>query len=95
MGLPAIIIRLSGTELSAAMAVAIFGLGILVAAMLLGGASEAAQHDIPPSLSLAILAFVAVLLSVCFHLMTKACSNVSSVIGGIRSRKEQELITPQ
>jgi cation:H+ antiporter len=29
--------------------------------MLLGGASEAAQHDIPPSLSIAVLAFVAVL----------------------------------
>ena len=61
MGIPAIALRLVDTDLSAAGSVAIFGLGILAAAMLLGGASEAAQHDIPPSLSIAVLAFVAVL----------------------------------
>ena len=61
MGIPAIALRLSDADLSAAAAVGIFGLGILAAAMLLGGASEAAQHDIPASLSIAVLAFVAVL----------------------------------
>ena len=61
LGLPAIIARLSGADLSPEAAVAIFGLGILSAAFLLGAASEASQHDIPASLSLAVLAFVAVL----------------------------------
>ncbi len=61
LGLPAIAFRLADADLSAAAAVAVFGLGILSAAFLLGGASEAAQRDIPASLSLAVLAFVAVL----------------------------------
>lgn len=61
MGIPAVALRFVDADLSAAAAVGIFGLGILAAAMLLGGASEAAQQDIPPSLSIAVLAFVAVL----------------------------------
>ena len=61
MGLPAIILRLGGVHTSPELAVAVFGLGILSAAFLLGAASEASQHDIPASLSLAVLAFVAVL----------------------------------
>lgn len=61
LGLPAIIARLSGADLSPEAAVAVFGLGILSAAFLLGAVSEAAQRDIPPSLSIALLAFVAVL----------------------------------
>lgn len=61
LGFPAIIVRLSGADLSPEAAVAIFGLGILSAAFLLGAASEASQRDIPASLSIALLAFVAVL----------------------------------
>ena len=61
MGLPAITLRLAGIDTSPEVAVAVFGLGILSAAFLLGAASEASQHDIPASLSLALLAFVAVL----------------------------------
>ena len=61
MGLPAIILRLAGIDTSPEVAVAVLGLGILSAAFLLGAASEASQHDIPASLSLALLAFVAVL----------------------------------
>ena len=61
MGIPAIALRLSGADLSPEMSVLVFGVGILTAAFLLGAASEAAQHDIPAGLSLAVLAFVAVL----------------------------------
>jgi len=61
LGLPTIVVRLTGTHLEPEIAVLVFGLGILSAAFLLGAASEAAQHDIPASLSLAVLAFVAVL----------------------------------
>ena len=61
LGLPAIALRLSGADLPVLAETALFGLGILSAAFLLGAAAEAAQHDIPASLSLAVLAFVAVL----------------------------------
>ena len=61
LGVPAIAFRLTGTHLEPEMAVLVFGLGILSAAFLLGASAEAAQHDIPASLSLALLAFVAVL----------------------------------
>ena len=61
LGIPAIALRLSGADLSPEASVLVFGGGILTAAFLLGAASEAAQHDIPAGLSLAVLAFVAVL----------------------------------
>ena len=41
--------------------VAIFGLGILSAAFLISTGAEAAQHDIPASLAVAVVAFIAVL----------------------------------
>ena len=40
---------------------AIFGLGILSAAFLISTGAEAAQHDIPAALSVALIAFIAVL----------------------------------
>jgi len=40
---------------------AIFGLGILSAAFLISTGAEAAQHDIPAALSVAVVAFIAVL----------------------------------
>ena len=61
LGIPAIALRFSGADLSPEVSVLVFGGGILTAAFLLGAASEAAQHDIPAGLSLAVLAFVAVL----------------------------------
>ena len=61
LGVPAIAIRIISPDLPVLGETAIFGLGILAAAFLLGGAAEVAQRDIPPALSLAVLAFVAVL----------------------------------
>lgn len=61
LGVPALVVRLGGFELPIALHTFVFGVGILGAAFLLGAAGEAAEHDLPRSLSLAILAFVAVL----------------------------------
>jgi cation:H+ antiporter len=61
LGVPALVVRLGGIELPVVAQTAVFGVGILGAAFILGAAAEAGEHDLPPSLSLAILAFVAVL----------------------------------
>jgi cation:H+ antiporter len=61
LGIPALVTRLTGPELPVALETTVFGLGILGAAFVLGAAAEASQHDLPQSLSLAILAFIAVL----------------------------------
>ncbi|MDO8688758.1 MAG: sodium:calcium antiporter [Dehalococcoidia bacterium] len=59
--LPAIFLRLTGSQFSPLVASALFGLAILGAAFLLTWAAEVAQVDISQSLALAFLAFVAVL----------------------------------
>ena len=61
LGVPALVVRFGGIELPIVVHTFVFGLGILGAAFMLGAAGEAAEHDLPRSLSLAILAFVAVL----------------------------------
>ena len=61
LGVPALILRISGTHLETEPQVAIFGLGILSAAFLISTGAEAAQHDIPAALSVAVIAFIAVL----------------------------------
>jgi len=61
LGVPALVVRIGGIELPIAVHTLVFGVGILGAAFVLGAAGEAAEHDLPRSLSLAILAFVAVL----------------------------------
>ncbi len=61
LGLPAIVVRITAPDLPVEAEALIFGLGILAAAFLLGASAEAAQHDIPASLALAVLAFIAVL----------------------------------
>ncbi len=61
LGVPGLVVRFGGIELPVAWQTAVFGVGILGAAFVLGAAAEAGEHDLPPSLSLAILAFVAVL----------------------------------
>lgn len=61
VGLPALIFRVSGAHVGTELEVAIFGLGILSAAFLISTGAEAAQHDIPASLSVAVVAFIAVL----------------------------------
>lgn len=61
IGLPALIVRLGGIHLGTEAEVAIFGLGILSAAFLISTGAEAAQHDIPAALSVAVVAFIAVL----------------------------------
>lgn len=59
--LPAILLRLTGTELSPELTVLVFGAGVVAAAVLLSWAAEAAQVDISGSLAIAILALIAVL----------------------------------
>ena len=59
--LPAIVLRLTGTELSPELTVLIFGMGVVASAVLLSWAAEAAQVDISGSLAIAILALIAVL----------------------------------
>ena len=61
LGLPALIFRLGGIHISTEFEVAIFGLGILSAAFLISTGAEAAQHDIPAALAVALVAFIAVL----------------------------------
>ena len=61
LGLPALIFRLGGVHISTEFEVAIFGLGILSAAFLISTGAEAAQHDIPAALAVALVAFIAVL----------------------------------
>ena len=61
VGLPALIFRLGGIHLGTEAEVAVFGLGILSAAFLISTGAEAAQHDIPAALSVAVVAFIAVL----------------------------------
>ncbi len=61
LGLPALIGRLGGVHIPTELEVAIFGLGILSAAFLISTGAEAAQHDIPAALAVAVVAFIAVL----------------------------------
>ena len=62
LGLPALIVRLGGIDLGSEYAeVVLFGFGILSAAFLISSGAEASQHDIPAALSVALVAFIAVL----------------------------------
>jgi cation:H+ antiporter len=61
IGLPAAYVRITQPDLGPALETTLFGIGILSAAFILGVAAEAAQVDIPRSLALAFLAFIAVL----------------------------------
>jgi cation:H+ antiporter len=58
---PAIVVRLSGSHVGDAEAVAIFGVAILACAFLLTWTSEAAEVDISRGLALAVIAVIAVL----------------------------------
>ncbi len=59
--LPAIVARLTGTELPPGITVLVYGAGVVASAVLLSWAAEAAQVDISGSLAIAILALIAVL----------------------------------
>ncbi len=59
--LPAIVLRLTGTEVSPELTVLVYGAGVVASAVLLSWAAEAAQVDISGSLAIAILALIAVL----------------------------------
>ena len=61
LGVPALIVRFAGIHTSTELEVTIFGLGILSAAFLISTGAEAAQHDIPAALTVALVAFIAVL----------------------------------
>jgi hypothetical protein len=61
IAIPAIVLRLTGTEPSPGLTVLIFGAGVVASAVLLSWAAEAAQVDISGSLAIAILALIAVL----------------------------------
>lgn len=58
---PALVIRLTGGHLPPVAAMAVFGTAVLAAVALLMWASEVARVDVPGSVSLALLALVAVL----------------------------------
>ncbi len=59
--LPAILLRLTGTEIPPGLTVLVYGAGVVASAVLLSWAAEAAQVDISGSLAIAILALIAVL----------------------------------
>jgi len=61
VGLPAVFVRIARPDLGPAAETTIFGIGILASAFILGVAAETAQVDVPRSLALAFLAFIAVL----------------------------------
>lgn len=61
MALPALICRLTGTELAPGLALVVFGAGVVAAAFVLAWAAEAAQLDVSGGLAIAALALVAVL----------------------------------
>jgi len=61
VGMPAIVLRLSGIELDPLFAAVVFGIAIVGGAFLLTWAAEAAQKEISQALVLAFLALVAVL----------------------------------
>ncbi|MBH1937435.1 hypothetical protein I5Q34_24730 [Streptomyces sp. AV19] len=59
--LPAVVLRIMGVEPGAVGGIAVFGVGVLAAALLLMWAAETARADIAGPLALALLAFIAVL----------------------------------
>lgn len=59
--IPAFVLRVSGSHPSPAVAAVIYGLAIVASAFLLAWGAEAAQVDISAGLSIAVLAFIAVL----------------------------------
>ncbi|WP_198535582.1 hypothetical protein [Streptomyces caatingaensis] len=59
--LPAVVLRITGAEPGAPAAIAVFGVGVLAAALLLMWAAETARADLSGPLALALLAFIAVL----------------------------------
>ena len=61
IGLPGVVLRVTGTHPAPAIGAIIFGLSILAAAFLLSWAAETAELDISQGLALAIIALIAVL----------------------------------
>jgi len=61
VGVPAIILRISGVHLDPVLAALIYGAGIVAGAFLLSWAAEAAQLDVSASLALAVLALITIL----------------------------------
>ena len=60
-GLPAVALRWAGVHLDPWAASLLFGFAILTAAFLISTGAEASQRDIPAALSVAVIAFIAVL----------------------------------
>ena len=61
LGLPGVLLRLTGTHLDPIVAAIVFGVAILSAAFLLSWAAETAEMDISQGLALAVIAVIAVL----------------------------------
>lgn len=61
LALPAVVTRAGGFELPAVAAMAVFGIGVLAAAILLMWAAETARADMSGALAIAVLALIAVL----------------------------------
>ncbi|MFN0146948.1 MAG: sodium:calcium antiporter [Dehalococcoidia bacterium] len=61
LGVPAVVLRLTGTHLDPVLGAFVFGGGVLAAAFLLSWAAEAAELEISQGFALAIIALIAVL----------------------------------
>jgi cation:H+ antiporter len=61
LGIPGMVLRLSGTHPAPVVGAVIFGTGILAAAFLLSWAAETAEMDVSQGLALAVVAIIAVL----------------------------------
>jgi cation:H+ antiporter len=61
LAVPAVVLRLNGLHPAPAVALAVFGLGVVAASFVLAWAAEAAEVDISGGLAIAVLALIAVL----------------------------------
>jgi cation:H+ antiporter len=61
IALPAVAVRVAGTELPPLLALVLFGAGVVAASFVLAWAAEAAEMDISGGLAIALLALIAVL----------------------------------
>ena len=79
-GVPAVALRWAGVHMDPWAAALIFGFAILTAAFLIGTGAEASQRDIPAALSVAVIAFIAVLPEYAVDLLL-AFEAASDVVG--------------
>ena len=90
VGIPGLVLRVSGAHLDPALTAVVYGLGILGGAFLLSWAAEVAQLDVSASLAIAVLALIAILpeYSIEAVLAWKAGASYDPALGQITSRME-------